>query len=104
MRIYNDIIAIPPGETIKDELEFLGMNQKEFSKRLGLAEKTVSQIINGIAPITYETSIKLENVLGIPASTWNNLESQYRVILAKIEEEEKKEEEWKICQNFHTKK
>lgn len=100
MKIYNDIIAIPPGETIKDELDFLGMNQKEFSKRLGLAEKTVSQIINGIAPITYETSIKLENVLGIPASTWNNLESQYRVILARIEEEEKKEEEWKICQKF----
>ena len=99
-KAYGKQIAIPPGETIKDELEFLGMNQKEFSKRLGLAEKTVSQIINGIAPITYETSIKLENVLGIPASTWNNLESQYRVILARIEEEEKKEEEWKICQKF----
>lgn len=100
MKMYNNMIAIPPGETIKDELDFLNMSQKEFADRLGMAAKTVNQIINGIAPITYETAIKLENVLGIPSSTWNNLEAEYREILIKIADAEKKEEEWKICEKL----
>lgn len=100
MRIYNDIIAIPPGETIKDEIAFLNMSQKEFADRLGMAAKTVNQIMSGIAPITYETAIKLENVLGIPSSTWNSLEANYREKLIKIAESEKAEEEWKICEKL----
>lgn len=100
MKIYKNLIAIPPGETIRDELEYLQMNQIELSLRMGMDKKTINQIINGIAPITYETAIKLENVLGIPATTWNNLESKYRETLARISEEEKQDEEWNVLIKF----
>ncbi len=61
--------------------------------RTGLAEKTISQIINGIAPISYETADKLEMVLGIPARFWNKRELSYREALARIEASERLEQD-----------
>ena len=71
-------MIIPPSETIKDEIEFLNMSQQEFADKLGLDITIVNEILNGNTPITNEIAIKLENVLGIPTSTWINLEENYR--------------------------
>ncbi len=81
--------AVPPGATLLETLESLGMSQSELSLRTGLAEKTISQIVNGVAPITHETALKLESVLGVPASFWNNLETNYRGSMARIAEAER---------------
>ena len=61
-----------------------------------MAEKTISQIVNGIAPISHETAGKLELVTGVPASFWNRRESSYREGLARREEKKKLagETEW----------
>ena len=103
MKIFNNIVAVPPGETIKDELEFLKMSQVEFSKRMGISEKHISHLINGEVALTYDMAIKLESVLGIEASFWNNLESKYREVLARIEEEEKQEKEIEILDKMPVK-
>ncbi len=71
-------IAIPPGETLKEVLEHQNLKQVDFCKRLGVSEKMISQIINGLAPITPQIAFKFESVLGIPASFWINLESNYQ--------------------------
>jgi HTH-type transcriptional regulator / antitoxin HigA len=78
--------AVPPGETLKELLETKEMSQADFALRMGLTEKTVSQIINGAAPISYETASKLELVLGAPAHFWNTREAQYRETLVREEE------------------
>jgi addiction module HigA family antidote len=83
--------ATPPGTTLKEVLEERGLSQSDFAARMGMAEKTVSQIINGIAPITVETAYKLELVLGIPASFWNRMELAYREYLTRVEEATKLE-------------
>jgi HTH-type transcriptional regulator / antitoxin HigA len=83
---YQPDYAVAPGTTIRDTLEEKGLSQADLALRTGLAEKTVSQIINGIAPISYETAEKLELVLGVPASFWNARERSYRETLVKIEE------------------
>ncbi|HVA51709.1 MAG TPA: helix-turn-helix transcriptional regulator [Pirellulales bacterium] len=70
--------AVPPGATLKETLETKGISQAELSLRTGLAEKTISQIINGVAPITYNTAEKLELALGVPARFWINRELVYR--------------------------
>ena len=49
-----------------------------------MAEKTVSQIINGVAPITYDTAEKFELALGVPADFWNRREMNYREALARV--------------------
>lgn len=82
---------IPPGETINELLEHHDMTQRELSKRLELAPKTVNEIIKGKAPISFETANKLENVFGIEASFWNNLEKNYQEQMANKEKEKKLE-------------
>ncbi|MGQ0633680.1 MAG: helix-turn-helix domain-containing protein [Planctomycetaceae bacterium] len=76
--------AVAPGTTLKEILDERGISQADFAIRAGLTKKTVSQIINGIAPITYETSDKFELTLNIPAHFWNQRESAYRESLARI--------------------
>jgi len=83
---YMPAIAIPPGETIKENLEVLEMSQIELSARVGITPKHLSNIINGIAPITYETALKLEIVIGPSAEFWINLETNYQLDKARLNE------------------
>ena len=69
--------AIPPGETLAESLEFIGMTQQELAVKTELTPKHISDIIKGEAVITPETASKLEKVLGIKASFWNNLQRNY---------------------------
>ena len=85
--------AVPPGATLKETLEVKGLSQADLARRTGLTEKTVSQIVNGIASITYETAEKLELVLGVPASFWNTRERSYREALVRIEESKRLEKD-----------
>ena len=80
-------LLVPPGDTLLEILESLNLTQSEFSDRTGISRKTVNQIIKGIAPISKDNALRLENVLNIPASFWNNLESNYREAIARAREE-----------------
>ncbi len=82
---YEPDYAIPPGETLEETMETLGMTQQELAERTGLTVQTLNRIFKGEQPITYETANKLEYVTGYPASFWNNLEAQYREQLKKLE-------------------
>lgn len=76
----------PPGETLQETLELIGMSQAELAERTGRPKKTINEIVQGKAAITPETALQLEQVLGIPASFWNNREQHYREYLARVEE------------------
>jgi len=76
----------PPGDTIADILEERDWTQVEFAKRMGLSKKQTNLLLNGKAPITCETALKLESVLGSTAKFWLNREVQYRENLARKEE------------------
>ena len=69
------IIATPPGASIKEQLVDRGMNQKEFSERMGMSEKHISKLINGEVQLTPDVAERLELVLGVSAKFWNNLEA-----------------------------
>lgn len=86
---YEPDYAVPPGETLLETIEQIGMSQAELAERTGRPKKTINEIINGKTAITSETARQLERVLGIPSSFWNNLERNYREKLAEIEESEK---------------
>lgn len=80
----------PPGDTLKETIEELNISQKELSLRTGLTTKTISQIINGKAPITHNIADKFELVTGVPCIFWINLENNYRLFLKEQEEQEEK--------------
>jgi len=79
-------VAIPPGVTLLESIEELGMSQTELADRMGRPIKTINEIIKGKAAITPETALQLERVLHVPARFWNNLEMNFRDTLARIEE------------------
>jgi len=81
-------LIVPPGATLQEAIDNLGMSQGELALRTGLSKKTINQIIPGHEPITYETAERLERVTGVPASLWNNLEATYRGRLAREKERE----------------
>ncbi len=80
---YSPDFITPPGETLQETLESLGMTQVELAERTGRPIKTISEIINAKTAITTETALQLEKVLGVPARFWINLERNYREFLAR---------------------
>lgn len=65
------------------------MTQQELAQRLGMTKEFINNLIKGHNAITAETSIQLEKVTGVPSEFWNNLESNYRERLARLNEEKK---------------
>ena len=86
-RVYSDL-AIPPGETLAEEIEERGMTQRELAARLGRPPQVVNEIINGKKAITPDTAIGLAKVLGIEAQFWINLEADYQMTLALLRDKE----------------
>lgn len=77
-----------PGDTILETIEYLKMSQAELAERLGKTPAKVNDLISGKAPITINTAMQLEKVLGIDMQFWLNREMHYREKLARIEQEE----------------
>jgi HTH-type transcriptional regulator / antitoxin HigA len=86
---YRPDYVSPPGETLSETLETIGMSQAELARRMGRPIKTINEIIQKKAAITAETALQLEQVLHIPASFWLKREQQYRESLARLAEEER---------------
>lgn len=87
MKTNRRTVAVPPGFTIREQLEDRGLRQKEFALRMDLSEKHVSHLINGEVRLTPDVASRLEMVLGVPARFWLDLEADYRERLNRVEEE-----------------
>lgn len=85
---YSPDYVSPPGETLEETIDVLGISQAQLAERTGRSKKMVNEIIKGKAPITPKMAIELERVTGAPASFWNNRERNYREFVAKLEEQE----------------
>lgn len=94
-------LIIHPGETLRELLDDRGMSQKGLALRSGFSEKHISKVINGGASITAPFATALENVFGVEAEFWMNLQSNYDIELLKCEEEDKvSEDEISILKNL----
>lgn len=81
--------AVAPGEYLEEWIDDHDLSQQRVAELLGSSRKQVNEIVNGHAPITSETAIRLERVVGIPATTWLKYEALYRADLARIADEER---------------
>ncbi|MCR4634507.1 MAG: HigA family addiction module antidote protein [Erysipelotrichaceae bacterium] len=86
-------LLIHPGETIKDVLEERSISQKELSKRAGVSEPFISDVILGKKDISKTLAIGLEYALNIPSSFWLNLQANYDAQLLICKENESITEE-----------
>lgn len=84
-----------PGETLKDEIEFLGLTQAEAAARTGCTIQTISRIVNEKESISPNMALRLERVFGgrPNAEFWLNMQSAYDHKIAMAKEAEKAERE-----------
>ena len=82
-RVYSDL-AIPPGETLAEELEVRGMTQEELAARMDCSPQVIDEIVRAEKAITPEIATGLGKALGIEAQFWINFEEHYRMTLEHI--------------------
>jgi HTH-type transcriptional regulator/antitoxin HigA len=90
---YQPRRAVHPGKTIERLLGEMGMSQKWLADRTGLTEKHISTMINGNVSITEDTALRLSNALGGSPEFWVNLNSNYHITKAKLDQENRAESE-----------
>ncbi|HNP17175.1 MAG TPA: HigA family addiction module antitoxin [Fulvivirga sp.] len=89
----------PPGDTIQETIDAMGMSQAELAERIGRPKEKLNDVIKGREPISTETAYRLEKALGIPASFWINRETKYRREVYEIEQQERlfAQQDWLKC-------
>lgn len=93
-------LAIPPGEYLGEVLEEMGISQAELARRMGRPPQAINEILKGEKAITPETALQLEQVVGVPAYFWSNLEASYRLVIAKEMDEQKAKEEVEVVSSY----
>ena len=94
------IVAVPPGATIKEQLQMRSMTQKEFAERMDMTTKHISQLINGEVRLSPDVAVRLEMVFGVPAKFWTNLEAIYQEKLIKANAENTMDEDKELCRKY----
>lgn len=75
----NDILAFHVGYYVNEIIEDMEISPKEFAKRLGITEKTLSELIKGEIRLSNEIANKLSLMIGISMETWVNLQNTYDI-------------------------
>lgn len=83
--------VVLPGESIKEMIDYMGLTQKDFARRLEISEQSLIRILQGKQPITHETALKLELVTGVSNEFWIAREANYQKHLARLEDEKNEE-------------
>lgn len=85
---YRPDYATPPGATLAETLECVGIAGDELAKRTGLSAAHVRELIAGDARLTPEIADLLEQATGTPARLWCRLEANYRETVARLRRED----------------
>ena len=73
---------IHPGETLREDLEALGMSAAELARRLEVPVNRITQVLNGQRAVTGDTALRLGRFFGTSGEFWLNLQKLYELRLA----------------------
>lgn len=59
--------GVTPGELIRFEINARGVSQADLAARAGVSAKHLNQVIQDAVPLSADTALRLERVLGVPA-------------------------------------
>ncbi len=76
---------IHPGETLREDLDALGMSAAELARRIEVPVNRISQILNGRRAVTGDTALRLGRFFGTSGEFWLNLQKLYELRLAERE-------------------
>jgi len=72
-----------PGDLIKDDLDYLGITQKQLAEKIGLPRSQVNEILRGKRSVNYEFALLIEKALGTDAETLLKVQHRYDIAKAK---------------------
>ncbi len=73
---------IHPGETLREDLDALGMSAAELARRIKVPTNRITGILNGQRAITGDTALRLGRFFGTTGEFWLNLQKLYELRLA----------------------
>jgi HTH-type transcriptional regulator / antitoxin HigA len=88
--LYSDL-PIHPGEYLEEVIDELAMTKDELAKRLNRPAAKLSAIFKGQKAITPDTALQLDKVVGVPAHIWTGLEAEYRLALARKQQNQEQQ-------------
>ena len=80
--------AAPPGRIIARWMDARDMLPREFAARCGMPVRSTEKIIAGKMPLDADTAVRIEKVTGMTAHMLLNMETSYRLKLARDAETE----------------
>jgi HTH-type transcriptional regulator/antitoxin HigA len=79
----SSVRPVAPGAILKRELEARGWTQKDLAEIINRPPQVITEIVRGSKQITPDTAMELAAALGGSADIWTNLETQYRLHIAR---------------------
>ena len=73
---------IHPGESLREDLDALGMSAAELARRIEVPVNRITEILNGRRSITGDTALRLGRFFGTSGEFWLNLQKLYELRLA----------------------
>lgn len=80
---YEPDSVSPPGDTLLETIERLGMTRPELAERTAVSIVAIDGIMDGSIAISPDFAARLEVVFGVPARFWNTREQRYREFVAR---------------------
>ena len=71
--------AIHPGETLRGDLDVLGMSAAELARRIEVPVNRITEILNGRRAVTGDTALRLGRFFGTSGEFWLNLQKLYEL-------------------------
>ena len=70
---------IHPGETLREDLEALGMSVAELARRIDVPVSRIAEILGGHRAVTGDTALRLGHFFGTSGEFWLNLQKLYEL-------------------------
>jgi addiction module HigA family antidote len=79
-------LATHPGTLLRDELEYRAIDKHELASWMNIEPVELAVVLDGEKPITPDTAMKLEKMLGIDAYYWLRTQAKYDIDVLRIRE------------------
>ena len=70
---------IHPGETLRDDLEALGMSAAELARQIHVPANRITETLNGRRAITGDMALRLGRIFETSGEFWLNLQMLYEL-------------------------
>lgn len=78
--LISGLPAVHPGDVLREDvLPAIDLSRADLAARLSLSRQGLYNLLNGKAPISTATALRLEKLFGSSAEMWLNLQRDYDV-------------------------